>query len=80
MLSKTYARSSRWDNGPAPKPSLFAVARVRPLTPYQLAASLRIASTDPTTLELKGAELAKRVESLEQSARGFAAQIAQHVR
>jgi len=72
VLSKAYARSSRWENGTPPKPFLFAVARVRPLTPYQLAASLRIATTDPATLELKGDELEKKIEGLEQSARGFA--------
>jgi hypothetical protein len=74
VLSRAYARDSRWEGGEAPKPELFAVARVRPLTPLQLAASLRIATTDPTTLlaDLPPAEFEKRIERLEASARGFA--------
>ena len=33
-----------------PRPSLFAVALVRPLTPMQLATSLRLATADPASL------------------------------
>src|SRR5262249_21179255 len=40
VLSRAYARESRWDKGETPRPSLFAVARVKPLTPMQLALSL----------------------------------------
>jgi Protein of unknown function (DUF1549)/Protein of unknown function (DUF1553) len=51
VLSKTYARSSRQPEGDAPDEKLFAVARVRPLTPAQMSASLKVASTDPATLK-----------------------------
>jgi hypothetical protein len=80
VLSRAYSRSSRWEGpGPAPKPQRFAVARVRPLTPMQLAASLRLATTDPATLPpgMKPEEFEKRVEGLENSARGFAALLEQ---
>jgi hypothetical protein len=80
VLSRAYARSSRWEGrGPAPKPRQFAVARVRPLTPPQLAASLRLATTDPATLPagLKPDEFERRVQGLEDSARGFAALLEQ---
>jgi hypothetical protein len=80
VLSKTYARSSRWDgDGEAPKPKLFAVANVRPLTPMQLATSLRLATTDPTSLTAGGKadEIEKRIAGLEDAARGFAPLIEQ---
>jgi hypothetical protein len=75
VLSQGYSRSSRWDNGAWPKPQLFAVGSVRPLTPMQYATSLRIASADPLTLgaDVKADELERRLESLENQARGFAA-------
>src|SRR5439155_8082566 len=39
VLSRTYARGSRWDGlGDPPLAKTFAVARLRPLTPMQLAA------------------------------------------
>jgi len=74
VLSKTYARTSRWDGDTPPAPNLFAVARVRPLSPMQLAVSLRLATTDPGTLpaNLPAAELEKRLDSLERSASGMA--------
>jgi hypothetical protein len=74
VLSQAYARSSRWDKGEAPAPALFAVARVRPLTPMQLAVSLRLAGTDPESLSAirKPEEFERRLESLEDGARGFA--------
>ncbi len=74
VLSKAYARSSRWEGGPAPRPNLFAVARLRPLTPMQLATSLRLATADPSSLpaSLKPEEFEKRIEQMESSARGFA--------
>jgi hypothetical protein len=79
VLSRAYARSSRWESGPTPDPKLFAVARVRPLTPMQLATSLRLATTDPMSFQadLKPAEFEKRIEGLESSARGFASLIEQ---
>jgi hypothetical protein len=52
----------------------FDIARVRPLTPMQLAASLRVATTDPKQFEgLQPAEFERKMESLEGAARGLAA-------
>jgi hypothetical protein len=74
VLSKAYSRSSRWAGERWPRPNLFAVARLRPLTPAQLAASLRIATTSPDQFgaALKADEFERRIESLENSARGLA--------
>jgi hypothetical protein len=78
VLSRAYARSSRWDGENAPEADLFAAARVRPLTPMQLATSLRLATTDPSSfVGAKADELEKRFEGLENSARGFAGLIQQ---
>jgi hypothetical protein len=75
VLSRAYSRTSQWDGAEPPRPSLFAVAVARPLTPLQLASSLRLAVADPATLscDLKPADLEKRIESLEDSARPLAA-------
>lgn len=74
VLSDAYARSSLWKSGERPAPDLFAVAAVRPLTPFQYAASLRLASSSPARFsgDLAEAEVASRLESLENSARGLA--------
>lgn len=79
VLSQVYARSSRWTNGDPPKPQTFAVARVRPLTPMQLAASLRLATTDPGSFPetLKTEEFEKKIEGVEAAARGLAGSIEQ---
>ena len=73
VLSKAYARSSRYD-GKQPPARSFAVARLRAMTPMQLAASLRIATADPDQLDgkVKPAEIERRLEQFENSARGFA--------
>lgn len=73
VLSRAYSRDSRWQKGATPAPSLFAVARVRPLTPMQLAVSLRLAVADPKTLAatLPPAESEKRLQGLESSAAGW---------
>jgi len=78
VLSRAYARTSRWEGGEPPRPSLFAVANVRPLTPAQLAASMWLAATDPVTLSpgLKPEDFDKRVEGLEGRAQGLATAIA----
>jgi hypothetical protein len=74
VMSEAYARSSRWEGGEAPRPSLFAVALVRPLTATQLATSLRLATADPLSMpNLPPDQLEKRVEAVEGSARSFAA-------
>jgi Protein of unknown function (DUF1549)/Protein of unknown function (DUF1553) len=77
VLSRAYARSSRWEGVEPPNPALFAVARPRPLTPLQLATSLRVATTDSATLAASRdtAEFEKKIEALETSARGFAASL-----
>ncbi len=74
VLSRAYGRDSLWEKGEAPSPALFAVARVRPLTPMQLAVSLRLAVTDPQTLSAssKPEELDKRLQGLEASAGSLA--------
>jgi hypothetical protein len=77
VMSRTYSRASRSDGG-TPAPDAFAVGRLKPLTPQQLATSLRIATTDPRAFDgLKPDEFEKRVEQAEQSARGFASLLAQ---
>jgi hypothetical protein len=74
VLSRAYARDSRWRAGDLPRPALFAVARIRPLTPMQLAVSLRLAVTDPETLtaKQKPEEFDKRLQGLEAGAAGYA--------
>jgi len=75
VLSDTYARASRWDgDGEAPRPSLFATALVRPLTPMQLATSLLIATADPVSVppDFQSAQFARRIEACEESARRLA--------
>ena len=74
VFSRAYARSSRWDGEAAPRPSLFAVAVVRPLTTMQLASSLRVATADPAVLaaDVKPAEFDKRIEGIESSAKSLA--------
>ncbi|HTU20467.1 MAG TPA: DUF1549 domain-containing protein [Gemmataceae bacterium] len=74
VFSRAYARDSRWEKGNAPRPQLFAVARVKPLTPMQLAVSLRLAVTDPQQVAatLKPEEFDKRLQGLESSAGGIA--------
>ncbi len=75
VLSRAYARDTRWDGEEPPRPSLFAVAIVRPLTPMQLACSLRLATADPASLsaDLNPAELEKRLLALEEGARAMGA-------
>ena len=74
VLSKAYARSSRWEGERFPSPKSFAVARLRALTPMQLATSLRLATTSPDQLvpTLKPDEIERRLEGYENSARGMA--------
>jgi hypothetical protein len=73
VLSQVYARSSRWNAEESPDPKLFAVAALRPLTPMQMAASLRLASTDPESLPKNRPALDKRLDSLIRGADRFAA-------
>ena len=77
VLSRAYARSSLWEQSERPRPDLFAVANVRPLTPQQYSASLRLATFDSRSLPGldKPEELAKQIESIDNSARGFAGEL-----
>lgn len=79
VLSNAYSRSSRWHSDEHPAADLFAVANVRPLTPMQYATSLRLASTSPNWFpeDIASEEFAKRIEQVENSARGFASMIEQ---
>jgi hypothetical protein len=78
VMSRAYSRSSQYDSDAKPDPKLFAVARLRPLTPLQLATSLKIAATDPAAFEgKKDSDFEKQMEQLESSARGLAAFLAQ---
>jgi hypothetical protein len=76
VMSRAYSRSSRYDSSP-PEGNLFAVAKLKPLTPMQLATSLKIATTDPNSLEGPPEEVERKLEQLESSARGLAASLAQ---
>jgi hypothetical protein len=77
VLSQAYARGSKYSSEVPPAPKYFAVARLKPLTPMQLAASLKVATSDPAGFEkLKPEDLEKKLEQLENGARGFAANIA----
>jgi hypothetical protein len=78
VMSKAYSRSSKYDSNSLPSTKLFAVARLKPMTPMQLATSLKIAATDPAAFEgKKPEEIEKAIEQIENSARGFASLIAQ---
>jgi hypothetical protein len=77
-MSKAYSRSSRYPTESMPDARLFAVAKLKPLTPMQLATSLKIAASDPAAFEGKKPEdFEKSIEQMEGSARGFASLIAQ---
>ncbi len=78
VMSKTYSRSSKTTSQALPASKYFALAKLKPLTPMQLATSLKIATADPTAFDnLKPDDFEKRMESLENAARGFAGSIAQ---
>jgi hypothetical protein len=67
VSSKTYARSSQWNEKESPAPELFAVARLRPLTPMQWGVSHRVASNPA---RLKAALDDKLLQVLEAEAQG----------
>jgi hypothetical protein len=78
VLSQTYSRSSKWTGDTMPGPGLFAVGRLKALTPMQMATSLKIATSDPQSFQTaKADELDKRLEGLEHAARGYASLFAQ---
>lgn len=76
VMSQAYSRGSKYASDSHPDSSLFAVAQLKPLTPVQLATSLKIATTDPKAFDGKADEVEKKLEQVEASARGFAGSIA----
>ncbi|HVK15302.1 MAG TPA: DUF1549 domain-containing protein [Fimbriiglobus sp.] len=78
VMSDTYSRASKYPSESHPQARYFAVAQLKPLTPTQLATSLKLAAADLAAFEgLKADELEKKIEGIENAARGFASQIAQ---
>jgi hypothetical protein len=76
VMSRAYSRSSKYHSNP-PEGNLFAVAKLKPLTPLQLATSFKIAATDPASLDGNPVEIERKLEQIESSARGLAAFLAQ---
>jgi hypothetical protein len=74
VLSKAYARSSRWESAAArPADQLFAVAIVRPLSPSQYGAALKLATLNPDDfpLAIPADELDRRIQQVEGAGRGL---------
>lgn len=73
-LSQTYSRSSEWTTGEQPSAALYAVAKVKPLTPRQYALSLFMAAHNPTQWPAadQAQQWAQRREQLENAANGWA--------
>ncbi|MCU0705972.1 MAG: DUF1549 and DUF1553 domain-containing protein [Fimbriiglobus sp.] len=76
VMSQAYSRASKYTSESHPELASFAVAQLKPLTPIQLATSLKIAAADPKTFDGKPDEVEKKLEQMEASARGFAGSIA----
>ena len=72
VLSKAYARSSRWDGDKLPDEGLFALANVRPLAPMQLATSLKLATADPQAWPAERQKLEARIDTVEKAVSGLA--------
>ena len=75
VLSKAYSRTSEWDGSKErPADELFAVAIVRPLTPWQYGTSLRVAAASPEYFpaDLKEDELDNRIKQMEGAGRNIA--------
>ncbi|NBO92311.1 MAG: DUF1549 domain-containing protein [Planctomycetia bacterium] len=79
VLSRAYSRASSFEGDRQPDAHLFAVARIRAMTPMQIATSLRLATTAPDQFSatLKADELDKRIEGYESASRGFASLLEQ---
>lgn len=75
VLSRAYARSSEYEGPRHPPARAFAVARLRALTPAQMALSLKVATASPEQFpaDLKADELDRRLAQLEASSAGIAA-------
>ncbi len=63
VLSNAYARSSRWDGESMPLDKFFAVAQARPLTPMQMAVSLRLATASQPAAADDAAAMAKWLDA-----------------
>ncbi|HEV8062500.1 MAG TPA: DUF1553 domain-containing protein, partial [Gemmataceae bacterium] len=63
VLSNTYGRTSRWEGDHVPEAKSFAVAQVRPLSPMQMAVSLKLATMNQQ-LPLETQPREKRLEEL----------------
>lgn len=74
VLSQAYARDSRWESLQRPEPELFAVANVRPLTPQQYAAALKVATTNwqETGAKQTPEAVAERVKNVVHGSLGLA--------
>lgn len=79
VLSKAYARSSRWEHGDRPSAALFAVANVRVLTPAQYGAVLGLGTSSPDQfpVDLKPEELDQRLQRAEGQGRGVVEKLEQ---
>lgn len=78
MLSRAYARSSHWsDQSEPPATDLFARGQARPLSPWQLSLSLRIATRDPNHVRgvSEAAQWEQQREQLEQQAATMTARL-----
>jgi hypothetical protein len=74
VLSNAYARSSRWESSAQrPADELFAVAIVRPLSPAQYGAALRLAAMNPDEfpLSLSPDDLDRKMQQVEAAGRGL---------
>ena len=77
VMSKAYARGSRWEGDDVPAAKVFAVANVRPLTPMQMGASLKVAALNPDSLPTEPKEFEKRIESIAKSGESLSANFPQ---
>ncbi len=81
VSSEAYARQAYWNEKDVPLPRVFARGLVRPLTPTQMALSLRIATLDPETMPTEPTELNRKLEVLERSSEkwvGFFPMVTEH--
>jgi hypothetical protein len=80
VLSQAYSRSTKMNSSgdSDPGPHLYALGRLKPLTPLQMTTSMKIALSDPKSWDnLKPDDLEKRIQSLEQAGSGFASLLVQ---
>ena len=77
VLSDVYARGSRFEGEKMPEDKMFAVGQVRPLTPMQMAASLKVATMNPSILPIDGEAARKRLDEVAKGAERLAVYFAQ---